>query len=316
MSDKLALHVQYELARHKIEVPWDAIAHRLHPGSSGSAILQYLNRLRGTLTAEGHLIPPNLPKPGSRQPTDPTIRGYVRKDIDGPDAVTTRPVPFSEPMEDRKFNLPDAFDHSQLMEAPSPRKQRKANGGFKIGRGRKQAEIKQDSPDPADLDGDADYNPKGKISGGRQRRSRATGTKSYAEDRSESADELEHMAVEVNEGEAAAENDFGISQRVPMSSSEEEDEAEEEVDSSDENVDMSDASSSDDGDGEDDCDEDDSQGEGDDAGEDAEAAGDGEEQYSSDENQCADEDEDSEIEEPCNNEDSEGYAYTNNASVS
>lgn len=110
MVDKLVLHMQYELARHKIDVPWDVIAHRMHPGTSGSAVLQHFNRMRATLLAEGHLIPPPLPKPGSRQPVNPLIRGHVRKYPDGSDITTMRPVPYTEPMDDLKINIPYSYD--------------------------------------------------------------------------------------------------------------------------------------------------------------------------------------------------------------
>ena len=109
MAEKLLLHLQYECQRAKIELPWNSIAHRLHPGSSGAAITQHLTRLRRELVAEGHLVPP---LPQSRGPVDSGIRGYVREDIDGSDKTTTRPVSFSETLEDRRFCLPDAFDDS------------------------------------------------------------------------------------------------------------------------------------------------------------------------------------------------------------
>ncbi len=94
-----------------MEIPWDAIAHRFHPGSSGSALVQHLNRLRSTLIAEGHLVPPLAQKPGVRSQIDPTIRGYIRDEGESGDVYATRPVKFDEKIEDRKFNLPDAYDN-------------------------------------------------------------------------------------------------------------------------------------------------------------------------------------------------------------
>ncbi len=112
MSEKLLLHLMYECSRHQVEIPWDAIAHRFHPGSSGSAIIQHLNRMRGTLIAEGHLVPPVPQKPGVRIHVDPNIRGYIRKYPENADEqFTTRAVRFDEKIEDRKFNLPDAYDN-------------------------------------------------------------------------------------------------------------------------------------------------------------------------------------------------------------
>ncbi|KAK2605949.1 hypothetical protein QQS21_003675 [Conoideocrella luteorostrata] len=110
MAEKLLLHMQYECSRHKVQLPWDAIAHRLHPGSSGQAICQHINRLRRELVAEGHLVPP---MPQKSAPTaDPDIRGYIRKDIGGSDLETTRAVRFGERVDDPKFNLPDAMNLS------------------------------------------------------------------------------------------------------------------------------------------------------------------------------------------------------------
>ncbi|KFH41628.1 hypothetical protein ACRE_076600 [Hapsidospora chrysogenum ATCC 11550] len=109
MAEKLLLHIQYECARHKVNIPWDAIAHRLHPGSSGTAVMQHLNRLRKELIAEGHLVPPMPIRPAAGETSDQEIRGYVRLDMDGDDKKTTRPVRFDEGLDDRKFSLPDAY---------------------------------------------------------------------------------------------------------------------------------------------------------------------------------------------------------------
>lgn len=109
MAEKLLLHIHYECARHKVQLPWDAIAHRLHPGSSGAAVLQHVNRLRKELITEGHMVPPVAQKPTSGVQIDSSIRGYVRQDPIGDDRETTRPVRFDEKMDDPKFNLPDAF---------------------------------------------------------------------------------------------------------------------------------------------------------------------------------------------------------------
>ncbi|KAK7417146.1 chaperonin [Neonectria punicea] len=114
MAEKLLLHLQYECARYKIELPWNNIAHRLKPGSTGAAVNQHLARLRRELIAEGHLVPPVLPRPGGAA-VDHTIRGYVRKDEQGDDKLETRAVRFNERVDDRKFNLPDALDVRDQM---------------------------------------------------------------------------------------------------------------------------------------------------------------------------------------------------------
>ncbi|KAM7209533.1 hypothetical protein V8F20_000271 [Naviculisporaceae sp. PSN 640] len=193
MAEKLLLHIMYECSRHRVEIPWDQVAHRLHPGSTGGAIVQHLNRLRGTLIAEGHLVPPICQKPGSRVVVDPHIRGYIRKFPETDDTTTTREVRFDEPMEDRRFNLPDAYDtlrgNQIRYDAPSPGLRRPpatpttpstgpdlstpvlpsstaATRGTpaKRGRGGKKPSAdrgikREPSPDPALLDSDEDYSP-------------------------------------------------------------------------------------------------------------------------------------------------------------
>ncbi|KAK4070081.1 uncharacterized protein Triagg1_6502 [Trichoderma aggressivum f. europaeum] len=109
MTEKLLLHMHYECARHKINIPWDAIAHRLRPGSSGQAILQHVGRVRKELLAEGHMVPPPAHKSSPSTPYDPTVRGYVR-DPTSDDKLATRSVGFDEKLDDAKINLPDAFD--------------------------------------------------------------------------------------------------------------------------------------------------------------------------------------------------------------
>lgn len=89
--------------RFKVELPWDAIAHRFHPGSSGTAVQQHLNRMRKDLVAEGHLVPPPFNK---AKPADPSIRGFMRADEEGDDITTVRPIRYDEDVPDRKFSLP------------------------------------------------------------------------------------------------------------------------------------------------------------------------------------------------------------------
>jgi hypothetical protein len=109
MAEKLILHLHYECVRHKVNIPWDAIAHRLRPGSSGAAVLQHVNRLRKELLAEGHMVPPPAQKASPLTPFDPSIRGYVREPSED-DKHATRAVRFDEKLDDAKINLPDALD--------------------------------------------------------------------------------------------------------------------------------------------------------------------------------------------------------------
>ncbi|KAL7937474.1 hypothetical protein V8C35DRAFT_331223 [Trichoderma chlorosporum] len=109
MTEKLLLHLHFECIRHKVNIPWDTIAHRLRPGSSGQAVLQHVNRLRKELLSEGHMVPPPAHKSSPSTPYDPAIRGYVR-DPTSDDKHAIRVVGFDEKLDDAKINLPDAFD--------------------------------------------------------------------------------------------------------------------------------------------------------------------------------------------------------------
>lgn len=102
MMDKLVLHIQYECHLANCKIPWDKIAHRLNPGSSGPAIVQFLNKQRDILVAEGHLIPPNMGK--SKAVYDQTIRGYVR-DMAEEVPTRVRALPWNEKYEDKKESL-------------------------------------------------------------------------------------------------------------------------------------------------------------------------------------------------------------------
>lgn len=99
MIEKLILHLQYELHRRGVDIPWNHAVHRLSPGSSGQSATQHLNKLRDHLIAEGHLVPPLCGKVAVYQ--DPNIRGYVR-DMNGPNVTTPRKVMWDEFIEDKK----------------------------------------------------------------------------------------------------------------------------------------------------------------------------------------------------------------------
>ncbi|KAL1884348.1 hypothetical protein VTK73DRAFT_42 [Phialemonium thermophilum] len=198
MAEKLLLHIQYECSRYQVDLPWDSIAHRLHPGSSGGAIIQHLNRLRSQLVAEGHLVPPVPQKPGSTVTVNPSIRGYVRKYIEDNDTVTTRPVLFSEPLEDRKFNLPDAFDNKNVtgsfkraqMGGTTPRR-----SGISKGKEKKTSNTLDVDTATLDRDSDEEYNPKADIKSTSLRRScRPKMERSYIEQVDSGSDHEEYNA--------------------------------------------------------------------------------------------------------------------------
>jgi hypothetical protein len=107
MAEKLLLHLAFESHLHGIDLPWARAAHRLQPGTSGAAIIQHLARLRERLIAEGHLVPPPT---NSRVPLPPDhVRGYIRTE-NSDDPHESRPVDFSENIDDRTFNVPGVCD--------------------------------------------------------------------------------------------------------------------------------------------------------------------------------------------------------------
>ncbi|KAF7956919.1 hypothetical protein EAE96_004243 [Botrytis aclada] len=101
MMEKLLLSTVFECRCADINIPWDKIAHRVCPGSSGAAAIQHINKLREILIPEGHLVPPPFAK---KNTVDPNIRGYIR-DMDSEDPKATRPVTWDEEIEDLKESL-------------------------------------------------------------------------------------------------------------------------------------------------------------------------------------------------------------------
>lgn len=102
MMEKLILNMAYECRRADLILPWDKIAHRLCPSSSGLAAQQFINRLRDILITEGHLVPPPLGALGKK--SDSSIRGYIR-DMNAQDPKTTRAVGWNEEIVDLKESL-------------------------------------------------------------------------------------------------------------------------------------------------------------------------------------------------------------------
>ncbi|EFY96871.1 hypothetical protein X797_007013 [Metarhizium robertsii] len=140
MAEKLLLHIHYECSRHKLQLPWDAIAHRFHPGSSGAAIIQHINRLRREVLVEGHLVPP-LTQRSTATPNDPNLRGYVRRDTEGDYVETTRPVYFDERLDDPKFSIPGDFPFNEESMEPEV-------GLGTSSTGSEEGDYRQDSPTP------------------------------------------------------------------------------------------------------------------------------------------------------------------------
>ncbi|TGO22943.1 hypothetical protein BPAE_0149g00060 [Botrytis paeoniae] len=101
MPEKLILCMVYECRRAELNIPWDNIAHRICPGSSGAAAIQHINKLREILIPEGHLVPPPFAK---KNTVDPNVRGYIR-DMDSEDPKATRLVTWEEEIDDLKESL-------------------------------------------------------------------------------------------------------------------------------------------------------------------------------------------------------------------
>lgn len=138
MSEKLLLIICFELARHQIEVPWEAIAHRFHPGSTGSAIQQHLVRLRMDVASKGHLVPPQIPKSGVIGTcVDPTIRGYIRQDDEDTGEPTLLPARYTEVWEDLKHNRPDSIETLAKLNAAGLETRQKTKSTKSKGKARK-----------------------------------------------------------------------------------------------------------------------------------------------------------------------------------
>ncbi|TGO87185.1 hypothetical protein BPOR_0244g00100 [Botrytis porri] len=101
MPEKLILCIVYECRRAELNIPWDDIAHRMRPGSSGAATVQHINKMREILIPEGHLVPPHFAK---KHPVDPNVRGYIR-DMNSEDPKATRAVTWDEEIDDLKESL-------------------------------------------------------------------------------------------------------------------------------------------------------------------------------------------------------------------
>lgn len=117
--EKFLLHFVYELTYHNVSIPWDEACHRFHPGFSGNAMRQKLDRLRKELIAEGHLVPPDHTNPLDENGEE--FRGFVRAN-ESPcdrDFTSVRVVKWEEPCLDRQRNLPDSknFVHNRSAQA-------------------------------------------------------------------------------------------------------------------------------------------------------------------------------------------------------
>jgi hypothetical protein len=102
MMEKLLVFLLYECHQRSVPIPWDHIVHRLQPGSSGPSAVQYIEKMRYKLIAEGHIVPPTKTKP--YLPMDPNVRALVRADPNGPPGKV-RIVRWDEHIEHLKKSL-------------------------------------------------------------------------------------------------------------------------------------------------------------------------------------------------------------------
>jgi hypothetical protein len=102
MMEKLLVFLLYECHQRSVPIPWDHIVHRLQPGSSGPSAVQYIEKMRYKLIAEGHIVPPTKTKPDL--PMDDNVRALVRADPNGPPGKV-RIVRWDEHIEHLKKSL-------------------------------------------------------------------------------------------------------------------------------------------------------------------------------------------------------------------
>lgn len=108
MIEKLLLHIYYESMRPGNMLNWDNIAHRLHPGSGGTAIQQHMPRLRKHVLQQGHMVPPPFTRQG--RAVSKEVRGYILDDNatevgEGSEGSQGRVVSWNEQIDDYKpFN--------------------------------------------------------------------------------------------------------------------------------------------------------------------------------------------------------------------
>ncbi|KAK6825807.1 hypothetical protein PG987_013301 [Apiospora arundinis] len=105
MYEKLLLNMYYECGKMGVEIPWDKIAHRVEPGTTKDAIHQAMERLRQTVLAEGHMVPPEI---GIK---DNWTRGFTRvypDSFEDADILYCRPVGWLDDIEHPKEKNPSS----------------------------------------------------------------------------------------------------------------------------------------------------------------------------------------------------------------
>lgn len=167
--------MEYELKRHGITIPFDAIAKRLasEKDTTGPCVQQHLAKLRKEMLARGSWVPPLSGKPNTKQPQS-DIRGIVKvKNENGEYEV--REISWTE----------DAFKYVDLVHINQVKtfKGNKFfdNGEVNSGSARRLLKNKgssaygtEDGVDPADLSSDEEFDPSSKKSHKAKRVARAS----------------------------------------------------------------------------------------------------------------------------------------------
>ncbi|KAF7936492.1 uncharacterized protein EAE97_007858 [Botrytis byssoidea] len=194
MAEKLIQCINYECRRKGLNIPWDDIAHRMDPGSSAAAVMQYINKMRETLIPEGHLVPPPFAK---KNPVNPKVRGMIR-DMKSDDPKATREVTWDEEIEHPKESLSipgvtrgsgtyrrdrarwqnnkaSIVEETPTKTLSSRQRPQKRASEAKTGQKEKSFMVKKErseSIDPAEMPSDEDYDPGNrlKIKGHRKRK--------------------------------------------------------------------------------------------------------------------------------------------------
>jgi hypothetical protein len=154
--------MEYELKRHGIIIPWDAIAKRLasEKDTTGACVQQHLSKLRKEMLARGSWVPPLSGKPNPKhQQSD--IRGFVMvKKRDG--EYETREISWTEDA----FKFVDLvhINHAKMIQYNKAFDDGENVPGFAARplKTKRSASDVFDEVDPADLPSDEDFDPSNK----------------------------------------------------------------------------------------------------------------------------------------------------------
>jgi hypothetical protein len=155
--------MEYELKRHGVIIPWDAIAKRLasEKDTTGACVQQHLSKLRKEMLARGSWVPPLSGKTSSKQ-QQPDVRGIVMvRKRNG--ECETREISWTEDA----FKYVDLvhINHAKVIQHKKVSDDGEDTPGS-TSRSLKAKRFASDAPDdeadPADLPSDRDFDPSNK----------------------------------------------------------------------------------------------------------------------------------------------------------